>query len=175
LEIFFALTAFYIRGMNLLKAISTAQIVEDPKAFVGLLRERAIVNISDVGYTVAPTTEAGGRLPDDLHELLMEAEEAEDMASVRRDISGIANTIFISGGRHAARIKVAIDPPDSLNAWGKNTSVALHDYSIQGQNLPAALFEDVKAFIDLNREVLLAFWNCEIDTRQALDRLRSIR
>ena len=108
----------------------------------------------------------------------MEAEEAEDMASVRRDISGIANTIFISAkgsGRHAARIKVAIDPPDSLNAWGKNTSVALHDYSIQGQNLPAALFEEVKAFIDLNREVLLAFWNCEIDTRQALDRLRSIR
>ena len=164
--------------MNLPKAISTAQIVEDPKAFVGLLRERVIVNISDVGYTAAPTIEAGGRFPDDLRELLMEAEEAEDMASVRRDISGIANTIFISAkgsGRHAARIKVAIDPPDSLNAWGKNTSVALHDYSIQGQNLPAALFEEVKAFIDLNREVLLAFWNCEIDTRQALDCLKSIR
>jgi hypothetical protein len=165
--------------MNLLKAISTAQIVEDPKAFVGLLRARAIVNISDVGYTVAPTTEAGVWVLDDAHALLVEAEEeAEDMDSVRRDISGIDNTIFIStkgSGRHAARIKVAIDPPDSLNAWGKNTSVALHDFSIHGQNLSAELFEEVKAFIDLNREVLLAFWNCEIDTRQVLDRLKSIR
>ena len=83
--------------MNLPKAISTAQIVEDPKAFVGLLRERVIVNISDVGYTAAPTTEAGGRFPDDLRELLMEAEEAEDMARSR------------DGSGHTA-IRVASDP-----------------------------------------------------------------
>ena len=51
------------------------------------------------------------------------------MVSLRRDVTGVDNTIFVSTkvyAQHAPRIKIAIDPPDSLNARSKAASMAIH-------------------------------------------------
>ena len=97
------------------------------------------------------------------------------MVSVRRKHTGIPNTIFLSTrghGRHAARIKVAINLPDSLNAASSTASMLIHDYRVIGATMPPRLVEELKQWIDLNRDALMAYWNEEIDTAELLERLR---
>jgi hypothetical protein len=102
-------------------------------------------------------------------------QEDQDMASLRSDETGVDNTIFVSTegrARHAARIKIAIDPPDSFNASSKTASMAIHDYSVMGAPVPPRIAEQAKRFIELNREVLLRYWKAEISTREMLDQIR---
>jgi len=105
---------------------------------------------------------------------LAEMELLEEMTSYRKDATGIDNTIFISPKgqvRHAPRIKLAIDPPDSINPRAKTASIAIHDGSvIAGESVPAPLLRQVQQFIEINRDALLDYWDYRIDTRQ-LDRL----
>ena len=73
--------------------------------------------------------------------------------------------------RHAPRIKLAIDPPDSINPRAKTASIAIHDGSVvAGESVPAPLLRQVQQFIEINRDALLDYWDYRIDTRQ-LDRL----
>jgi hypothetical protein len=100
--------------------------------------------------------------------------EAEDMASLRKERTGVDNTIFVSTkgyAQHAPRIKIAVDPPHSLNATSKTASMAIHNYSITGEHPPSHVVEQAKQFIERNREALLLYWNCEIDTDQLVKRL----
>jgi hypothetical protein len=109
---------------------------------------------------------------------LVEDEFLGDMASYRSDVTGVDNTIFLSSranSRHAPRMKIAIDPPDSLGPGSKTASIALHDGSVvAGEHVPAALLRQVQQFIELNRDALLDYWNETIDTRQLDRRLKSI-
>ncbi len=105
-------------------------------------------------------------------------EQEEDLAgymvSLRKDITGVDNTVFVSTkghGRHAARIKIAVDPPDSFNETCKSASMAIHDFGLVGEYVPPRLVEQAKAFIEHNRDVLLGYWNGEFDTSELLKRL----
>jgi hypothetical protein len=72
------------------------------------------------------------------------------MSSLRRDETGVDNTIFVSTkgrARHAPRIKIAIDPPDSFNATSKTASMAFHDYSVTGAYVPPRLVEQATRFM----------------------------
>jgi hypothetical protein len=47
----------------------------------------------------------------------------EETVSYRRAVTGVENTIFISpkgSTQHAARIKLAIDPPNGIDPRGEN-------------------------------------------------------
>lgn len=115
--------------------------------------------------------------------VVIDADELADrelvghMVSLRKKRTGIDNTLFASTkgyGRHAARIKIAIDPPDSLNETCEGTSMALHDFSTVGAYAPPRLVEQVKEFIELNQAALFEYWEARIDTDEFLQRLRPV-
>jgi Domain of unknown function (DUF4160) len=110
-------------------------------------------------------------------QLQLEEELTADMVPYRKDVTGLDNTVFISVKfpRHAPRIKVAIDPPDSLNPAGDNAAVAIHDGSVKEGWLPARTLKAVHQFIELNRDVLLDYWDMRIDGNQLKERLKPIR
>ena len=106
---------------------------------------------------------------------LAEQELAGHMASLRKDITGVDNTIFVSTkgyGRHAARIKIAIDPPNSFNETCKSASMTIHDFGLTGAYVPPRIVEQAKQFIERNRDVLLGYWNGDFDTLELGRRLR---
>jgi hypothetical protein len=141
---------------------STSAIMSDPKRLVDDMRAGRIIRLPDLGYTIAP--DAGW-------------DEDADMVSLRKKDTGIDNTIFIStrgNARHAARVKVAVDPPDSLNAASKTASMAIVDYGIEGARMSRALAGQVEAYIEINRAVLLEYWGEKIDTAELVQRLRPI-
>jgi hypothetical protein len=108
-----------------------------------------------------------------LEEREAEEEPLEEMGSDEKKNTGIDNVVFLSPrGRapHQARIKVAIDPPDSLNPGPgtKQASIAVHDGSVSGERIPSDLYLQILEFIDLNREVLLDYWDYKISTTMGL-------
>ncbi len=109
-----------------------------------------------------------------LVEAFAEEELAEEMVSYRKNVTGVDNTVFISPkGRtqHGPRIKVAINPPDSVNPHTETAVVTLDGSVVVGQ-IEADLLRQVREFLAINREAVLAYWNYEIDTDQLRQRLR---
>jgi len=104
-------------------------------------------------------------------------EQLLNMASFRKGKTGADNTIWASykgRHRHAARINVAIDPPDALDPAGVSASFTIHDGLAVAGDPPAWLCKQVAQFIELNREALLDLWEGRIDSGQLGERLRSI-
>jgi uncharacterized protein with WD repeat len=104
-------------------------------------------------------------------------DEVEDMVSLPSERTGVDNTIFVSTkgyAEHAPRIKIAVDPPHTFNATSKSASMAIHDYSIRGEYVAPHIAEQAKRFIDRNREALLDYWECKIDTAQLIERLKPV-
>jgi hypothetical protein len=151
---------------------SSADIMADPQRLLDEMRRGHIINLADLGYMIAPTAEIVG-----LADALAEEELLEEMVSYRRDVTGVDHTIFISpkgNTRHAPRIKLAIDPPDSLDPRGKTASVAIGDGAVMAGEIPPRLLEQVRRFIDANREVLVDYWEYRIDTEALRRRLKSV-
>jgi hypothetical protein len=100
-----------------------------------------------------------------------------DLVSFRKGVTGIGHTVFVAAkGRDtgAARITLAIDPADSIDPRGGETASVAIDGEVAAGSVPPALLRQAQRFIELNREVLLAYWNYEIDTEQLRRGLRSI-
>jgi hypothetical protein len=148
-------------------------------------RGRLIVgSSSDVTNTIVSRTmtmlaaaldrNLGGTLPNPISHLI-DASEDEDLSSLRKDRTGIDNTIWVSPkmGSHAPRIKIAIDPPDALTPGGKTATMTIHEpHTVTGQAVPTHVIRQAETFIDRNRDALLRFWNGEIDTGQMLEQLQ---
>jgi Domain of unknown function (DUF4160) len=108
---------------------------------------------------------------------LAEEELLEQIISYRKNVTGVDNTIFISpkgNTRHAPRIKLAIDPPDSVDPRGNIASVAIMDGTVVAGDVPPKLLDQVRRFIDANREVLVEYWEYRIDTEALRRRLKSL-
>ena len=107
-----------------------------------------------------------------------EVAELEAMAAFGPEDTGVSNTIYISPdatGRHAARIKVAIDPPLTFSVRGKQASITVHDGEhVAGAPVSAALHKQLREFIELNRDVIMHDWRGEIGTPELVKRLRRI-
>ena len=102
-------------------------------------------------------------------------DELEEMVSYRKDVTGISHTVFISprgNADHDPRVKVAIDPPDSLDPRSRTAIVTIKGVVIG--DLDPQLARQVQRFVQLNRAVLLDYWDYEIDTDQLRQRLQSI-
>ena len=151
---------------------SSKEALKDPALLRKELDAGHVVELTDIGAVLT-------RL-EDVHALadqLAEEELLEHMASFRTDATGVDNTIWVSPKgrtRHAARIKVAIDPPDSLNAISQTASVAVHDGSVAEGHIPSQILRQVQEFVRINREVLIDYWEERIDTRQLDQRLKPI-
>ena len=94
-------------------------------------------------------------------------DELEEMVSYRKNVTGIDHTIFISPRGHAAhgpQVKVAIDPPDSVDPRSTIATITF-DGAVIGVIDPQ-LARQVHQFIDVNRAVLLDYWNYKIDADQ---------
>ena len=108
---------------------------------------------------------------------LAEEELLQEMSSYGKRTTGIDNTIWISprgNTRHAARLKVAIDPPHAVKPSGKDATVAINDGSLVQGDMPASLLKQVQQFVKLNRDVLLEYWNYEITTDEMEQRLKKV-
>ncbi len=105
-----------------------------------------------------------------------EQEMTAGMAAFRTKTTGVDNTIFISARvpRHKPRIKVAIDPPTHLDRFGESASVAIADGSVLAGKLPSHVHKQVCGFLDLNRDVLIEYWEQRIDDAELHERLRPL-
>jgi hypothetical protein len=151
---------------------SSAEIMADPQRLLDEMRAGRIINLTDLGYVIAPTADILG-----LADELAEEQLLEEMVSYRRDVTGVENTIFISpkgNTRHAARIKVAIDPPQTVDPRGRTAAVAITDGTLVAGDIPPRLLEQVRRFVDANREVLLDYWEYRIDTETLRRQLKPV-
>jgi hypothetical protein len=105
-----------------------------------------------------------------------QAEMIADMVSYRKNVTGLDNTVFISVkfAQHAPRIKVAVDPPTHIDPFGDSAQVTIHDGRVVAGSLSAGVHDDVRRFIDLNREALLDYWEKRIDTDELRQRLTPV-
>ena len=153
----------YIKSMNAI-IISSRDL---PPELVREMKEGSIIYIPEMGYTLAPSK--GVVVVDSVDD------EAADMVSLRSKRTGVDNTVFVSTrgyAQHSARIKIAVDPPDALNATSKSASMAISDFKMTGEYLDPHIVEQAKQFIERNREALISYWNCEIDTDELINRLK---
>jgi hypothetical protein len=120
--------------------------------------------LSGTGAFVVTFTLDMLRSPEQLSEIIVALEEQgaeEDMVSAWPKDTGLDNAIKIIPGnpRHGPRIKVAIDPPDRFADTGLSATIPFGTDSISDpipQNVvPAKVAQQLRQFIELNREVLL--------------------
>jgi hypothetical protein len=158
--------------MTIVVSSSSKDIMADPARLVEAMRAGNIIRIPDLDYTIVPTTALA-----EAAEQRAEEELLEEMVSYRKDVSGVDNTIFISpkgSTRHAPCIKVAIDPPLTVDPRAKTASVAIADGAIVAGEIPSWLVDQARRFIDMNRDVLLDYWEYRIDTDELRRRLKPI-
>ena len=98
------------------------------------------------------------------------------MANLSSKETGLPFIVWISSGqgvRHAARVKVArdmADLPDTITSVSIASPATIHD----GPPLAPADLRKLEAWITLNREPLLDYWNCKLATDEVLERLRGL-
>jgi hypothetical protein len=152
--------------------VSSVVLANDPGRLATAIEQRQILDVSDRDYVLAPR-EAIAELAD----ALAEEELLEEMVSYRKKVTGVDNTIFISpkgNTRHGPRIKVAVDPTDSVDPRGKTASIAIADGAVVAGEIPRPELDQARKFIVLNRDVLLDYWDYKIDTDELRLRLKSI-
>jgi hypothetical protein len=158
--------------MTVVVPSSSAELIADPKRLLADMRAGRIVELTDLGYMIAPTADIIG-----LADQLAEPELLEEMVCYRKDVTGVDNTVFIppkGNTRHAARIKLAIEPPHTVDPRGKTAVIAISDGAIVAGDVRPQLLEQVRQFIEANREVLLDYWEYRIDTEALRQRLRRV-
>jgi hypothetical protein len=153
-----------------LEGIKTAVERALPPDVVAALRHEgialALTPSGDLGPIVAISDELADR------------ELMGDMVNYRKNVTGVDNVIFISQkgyARHAARIKVAIEPPDSIDVTSDTASIEISSGQVvAGEISDAELLKQVRKFIELNRPALVDYWNAFIDTEELRKRLKSV-
>jgi hypothetical protein len=137
-----------------------------------------VAALREEGIALALTPSTGPIVT--ISDKLAERELLGDMVSYRKKVTGVDNTVFISQkayARHAARIKIAIEPPDSVNVTGKQVSISINSGKVVAGDkakVPAALLKQVERFIELNRPALLDYWNAKISTGELHERLKAV-
>lgn len=98
-----------------------------------------------------------------------------EMANLFPKHTGLPFVVWISvrgGARHDVRVKVSANAkaiPDEMTTVGIRPEVQV----IEGA-MDAKSFDQLKAWIELNRATLLSYWEGEIDTQDALEALTKV-
>jgi hypothetical protein len=94
------------------------------------------------------------------------------------DDTGIENTLWftpVPGGVDGPRIKVAIDPAKAIRDSGLTGTVPFDASAVE--QISPALEKQVRAFIELNRDVLMRYWRLDpsiTSTKKFAELLRPI-
>ena len=100
-------------------------------------------------------------------------EELWRLAPLGAGKTGLPFVVWISSGQgvgQAARVKVAremADLPDNVTSVSIASPATIHD----GPPLAPADLGKLEAWITLNREPLLDYWNCKLTTDEVMERL----
>jgi hypothetical protein len=152
--------------------------LEAIKATVERSLPRDVVDaMREAGIELRLDASNGSRPLVSISDELAERELLEEMVAYRKNVTGVDNTVFISPKgltQHAPRIKLAIDPRDSINPNSVTASVAIDSGKVVAGHVPAELLKQAQRFVELNRDVLLDYWNYLIDTDELQKRLKSI-
>ena len=89
---------------------------------------------------------------------------------IRTDTTESGKPISVRGGaRHDIRVKVSVNAkatPGEMITVGIRPDV----HVVEGE-MSADAFAQLRAWIELNRSILIAYWEAEIDTQDALEAL----
>jgi hypothetical protein len=110
---------------------------------------------------IAGAPDAGRQLKE-LVGALQEQEFAYATAILDTDDTGIENTLWftpVPGGVDGPRIKVAIDPAKAIRDSGLTGTVPFDASAVE--QISPALEKQVRAFIELNRDVLMRYWRLD--------------
>jgi hypothetical protein len=114
---------------------------------------------------------------------ITEDQDLFEMSNIRKSESGLPVNIYVSSGgsvntRHGPRIKIMTNSGNKFNPH-QTVSVMLKrditDEDVIGYEkvLPGVL-NSVKQYVNLNFDVLMAYWNDEIGTYELIQRLKSL-
>jgi hypothetical protein len=95
-----------------------------------------------------------------------------EMVSFGRKTTGIDNTIFISPADGS--VKVAVDPPNTLDPTRPTASIAILDGTLSGARIDPKLYTRVLELIDLNRDALIEYCEYKIDTGDLVKRFKAV-
>lgn len=99
------------------------------------------------------------------------------MANLYPATTGLPMTIWVNprgGARHDARVKVCLAPGNQMDAANTAMVSVRPSPELLHGDLPSRDLAAVRAWIELNTEALIEYWNGEIDTIQLALRLRRI-
>ena len=113
----------------------------------------------------------------------MKADDLFEMSNIRKSESGLPVNIYVSSGgsinnQHGPRIKAMIDTGDRFNPH-QTVSVVLkqnitQDDVIGYEQLPSKVLGPLRDYINLNYDVLMAYWNDQISTKEMVMGLKSL-
>jgi hypothetical protein len=111
------------------------------------------------------------------------SDELFEMSNLHKKTTGLPVNIYVSSGgptnnRHGPRIKVMTNSGDKFNPY-QTTSIILKkditpDDIVGYDKLPADILSSVRDYINLNYDVLLAYWNDELDTNDLIKNLKRL-
>jgi hypothetical protein len=104
-----------------------------------------------------------------------EIESLFEMANLRQNSTGLPMVIWVSEKghtQHGPRIKVSKTHSYRANITNSvSISISNEPEIVAGEGLSNKDFELVKKYIKLNKDVLLDYWDGEIDTAELIGRL----
>jgi len=110
---------------------------------------------------------------------LLEAPEAEapfEIANLFPKHTGLPFVVWMSnrgGARHDVRVKVS-PGPKAIPSEMVSVAIRPEVYVVDGK-MDAGDLADLTKWIELNHDVLLQYWEGEIDTKDAMDAIRQIQ
>lgn len=111
---------------------------------------------------------------------LWEVEDLEpfEMANLRQKTTGLPMVIWLSEKghtQHGPRIKASKNHSDKMDIHDAvSVSITSPPDIVAGTGLNPKDFEAVSRYIELNKKVLLQYWNYEIDTAELIGSLKSL-
>jgi hypothetical protein len=113
----------------------------------------------------------------------MKTDDLFEMSNIRKSESGLPVNIYVSSGgsvnkQHGPRIKVMINASDRFNPH-QTVSVVLkqnitQDDVVGYEQLPPKVLEPLRNYINLNYDLLMAYWNDQISTKEMVMGLKSL-
>jgi hypothetical protein len=142
----------------------TLEPVQNAAGLLPVSNGTAVVDVAQIVHQL----HAAGlttRVLADVADAAREEEYAYAMAILDPEDTGIEGHTFFfhpdPEGEHGARIKVNIDPAMATRPGGKQATVPFDPKKPAKGPIAESLEKQVRAFIELNREVLMRYWRLE--------------